>query len=301
MSIDPSIPETRNFLNLTMKIQGEGKMTMMETSSFPLLLFNTLWPSDAIWQQRSWSTLAQVMACCLHQAITWTNVDLSSVRSSGIHLRAISLEIPQPPFIKVSLKITYLKLNWNLPGTNELAQTAITPLIGGILSLIFSILFIASCCANNKHIKTRGRYLGHILRKEIQIHCIHYVTKGFPSGLYLYLIAQSNHAWLRDAVLSKVENPGSPNGPSTVDHWVVRVTFRWSIYDVVRNDNETTVSQCVINFQPVAKKREIDISIIRLWVAFGDRAAGRPSFDSTGDVNLRAPLILVLVPNSQFP
>ena len=25
-----------------------------------------------------------------HQAITWTNVDLSSVRSSGIHLRTIS-------------------------------------------------------------------------------------------------------------------------------------------------------------------------------------------------------------------
>ena len=38
-------------------------------------------------------------------------VDLSSVRSSGIHLRAISEEIPQPPFTKVSLKITNLKLN----------------------------------------------------------------------------------------------------------------------------------------------------------------------------------------------
>ena len=26
---------------------------------------NSLWPSDIIWRQRSWSTLAQVMACCL--------------------------------------------------------------------------------------------------------------------------------------------------------------------------------------------------------------------------------------------
>ena len=26
---------------------------------------NTLWPSDDIWWQGSWSTLAQVMACCL--------------------------------------------------------------------------------------------------------------------------------------------------------------------------------------------------------------------------------------------
>ena len=29
------------------------------------LSFNSLWPSDAIWRQRSGSTLAQVMACCL--------------------------------------------------------------------------------------------------------------------------------------------------------------------------------------------------------------------------------------------
>ena len=28
-------------------------------------LFNSLWPSDTIWRQRSGSTLAQVMACCL--------------------------------------------------------------------------------------------------------------------------------------------------------------------------------------------------------------------------------------------
>ena len=37
----------------------------------------------------TWSTLVQVMACCWrHQAITWTNVDLS-VRSNDINLRVI--------------------------------------------------------------------------------------------------------------------------------------------------------------------------------------------------------------------
>ena len=30
-----------------------------------MLQINSLWPSDAIWRQRSGSTLAQVMACCL--------------------------------------------------------------------------------------------------------------------------------------------------------------------------------------------------------------------------------------------
>ena len=56
------------------------------------------------------------------QAITWTNVDLSSIRSSVIHLRAILQKISQPTMIKISLKITYLKFRSNLPGVNELIQ-----------------------------------------------------------------------------------------------------------------------------------------------------------------------------------
>ena len=36
----------------------------------------------------------------------WTNVDLSSVRSSGIHLRAILQEILQPSVTEISWKIT---------------------------------------------------------------------------------------------------------------------------------------------------------------------------------------------------
>ena len=57
----------------------------------------SLWPSDTIWRQKSGSTLAQVMACAWgHQAITRTNVDWSSVKSSDIHIRAISQEMPRP-------------------------------------------------------------------------------------------------------------------------------------------------------------------------------------------------------------
>ena len=41
-----------------------------------------------------------------HQAITWTNVDLSSVRSSDNHLKAIAPEMPQPSITKIALKIT---------------------------------------------------------------------------------------------------------------------------------------------------------------------------------------------------
>ena len=55
-----------------------------------------------------------------HQAITWINVDLSSVRFSGIHLRSILQEITQSSVTEISLKITYLKFCSNLPGANEL-------------------------------------------------------------------------------------------------------------------------------------------------------------------------------------
>ena len=55
------------------------------------IILNSVWPSDAIWQHISGSTLAQVMTCCLMaQAITWTSVDLPSAQASNIHMKAIS-------------------------------------------------------------------------------------------------------------------------------------------------------------------------------------------------------------------
>ena len=53
-------------------------------------------------------------------AITWTNVDRSTVKSIGIHLRAISQKIPQPAIIKISLNINYLNFHSNPPCSNEL-------------------------------------------------------------------------------------------------------------------------------------------------------------------------------------
>ena len=55
-----------------------------------------------------------------YQTITWTNVDLSSVRSCIIHLRTLSKEALKVPISKASLKIEFLKLHPNLPGANEL-------------------------------------------------------------------------------------------------------------------------------------------------------------------------------------
>ena len=50
---------------------------------------NSLWPCDAIWCYRSGLTLAQVMVYWHHQAITWTSVGSSSLRSNGNLLQVI--------------------------------------------------------------------------------------------------------------------------------------------------------------------------------------------------------------------
>ena len=51
-------------------------------------------PSDAIWRHGSWSTLAQVIACCLTAPSNYLNQCWGTY---DIHLRAISQEIPHPP------------------------------------------------------------------------------------------------------------------------------------------------------------------------------------------------------------
>ena len=60
--------------------------------------------------------LRQWLVAWQHQAITWTNVDLLSVRSNDNHLRAISQVIPEPLIMKTSLKLTYLRHPSNTRG-----------------------------------------------------------------------------------------------------------------------------------------------------------------------------------------
>ena len=59
-----------------------------------------------------------------HQAITRTNVDLSSVTSDDIHLSIISLEMSQPWMTQISLKITDKEFLSNLPGASELTGSS---------------------------------------------------------------------------------------------------------------------------------------------------------------------------------
>ena len=87
-------------------------------------------------------------------------------------------------------------------------------------------------------------------------------------------------------VLSKVENSGSPNGPTMVDCWVVRVTFGWLVCMMW---SEMKLQCCYVLFISNSTKRcEIDIlsSILcSRWKFTGSSAAILPSRLSHFKVN----------------
>ena len=75
--------------------------------------FNSLWPNDAIWRHRTWSTLAQVMTCCLMAPSHYLSqrwLIFSNVMTSYIHQRAVSQETP-PPSIMMFLEIFLMILS----------------------------------------------------------------------------------------------------------------------------------------------------------------------------------------------
>ena len=108
------------FVNLCLvKVRSDNGLVLSANKpSFELLLIkwlsqsnicqsNSLWPSDTIWRQRSRSTLSLVARW--HQAIAWSNMDLSLLMYDGNTMRGISQEIHQPSITKSRLKMTHLR------------------------------------------------------------------------------------------------------------------------------------------------------------------------------------------------
>ena len=95
-------------------------MYLCQYNEYSSVIVNSLGPSDAIWRWRSWSTLVQVMACCLTAPSHYLNQCWLIISEAQWHIRAIAQEMPQPSITKIHLKITYLKFHSNSPGANEL-------------------------------------------------------------------------------------------------------------------------------------------------------------------------------------
>ena len=88
---------------------------------FNMAIIFSSWLCDTIWQHRSGSTLAQVMACCLIAPSHYLNqFNLPSVRLCGIHLWAISQWVFKLIFCIMSLRIMLLKSLPHLPWVSGL-------------------------------------------------------------------------------------------------------------------------------------------------------------------------------------
>ena len=80
------------------------------------LYFNSLWPSDVIWQHRSRSTLIQVMACCLTVPSHFLSRCVILIGEVLWHSCVSDFAL----FCTMNLIIIPLKFLSHLPGANEL-------------------------------------------------------------------------------------------------------------------------------------------------------------------------------------
>ena len=85
------------------------------------MLFNSLWPSDAI-SQEIWVNIGSLDGLLPDNTKPLPESMLTGhhLKSSDIDSRAISQEMHQPSITKIHLKITCLKFHSNFPGAYEL-------------------------------------------------------------------------------------------------------------------------------------------------------------------------------------
>ena len=79
---------------------------------------NSVWHGDSKWRHRSVSTLSQALACCLTALLEDCRLIVKSV--SGIHLNAVSQEVPMHLIGNNCSDTAHLISLPHLPGASEL-------------------------------------------------------------------------------------------------------------------------------------------------------------------------------------
>ena len=88
--------------------------------------FNSLWLSDTIWWYRSWSTLAQITACCLAAPSHYLNQCWLIVSTDQWHLSKGNITRDAPAINHENqLQFASIEFLWNLPRVNELSHILI--------------------------------------------------------------------------------------------------------------------------------------------------------------------------------
>ena len=98
---------------------------------------NGLSPGDAIWWNRSWSTFAQLMACCLTAPNHYPNQCWLTINEILWHSFQGNVYLNAQSINKLCLKFTHLKSHASLSGDNELThESYFRYLIFHIISVI---------------------------------------------------------------------------------------------------------------------------------------------------------------------
>ena len=91
------------------------RVTQLLTQSCFVSWINSLWPGDTIWRQWSWSTLAQVMACCLTAPGHYLNQCWLPNSEVLWHSAESNFTVIAQQLYHMTLKIVLLKLLPHLP------------------------------------------------------------------------------------------------------------------------------------------------------------------------------------------
>ena len=114
------------------------------------MIFNSLRSSDAICQHIPGSTFAQLIICYLTAPSHYPNLCwlVMSEVYFGIQLRASSQEMLKIYILQTSVKMTNLRIQPHLPGTNELTLSMREPSYLGLIKFyIMAADALASCIA----------------------------------------------------------------------------------------------------------------------------------------------------------
>ena len=130
------------------------------------------------------------------------------MKSSAIHIRAISQEMPQPSITKICLKITCLKFHSNFPGVNALTRglkAYARPPYDNKMELLYNMVqskvtwwrhqmetfsVLLALCVGNSQVTGKGQWCGALMFSlihdwingwvnnreagDLRCHCAHY-------------------------------------------------------------------------------------------------------------------------------
>ena len=143
-----NIDKDSSWILFCLKFNFPNKLVWVNKNSF-----NSLGPSDTIWRQRSGSTLAQVMACCLTVPSHCQNQFWLIISKVEWHSSKGNLTTDTSAITEIIWKIYFLKCQSNFPVANELLTYTWSDIFCSALSILWhSVLQIWGPCQTHFHL-----------------------------------------------------------------------------------------------------------------------------------------------------